>query len=770
MQNSIIMQPSDMQLEGFALRSSEQLWYMFQCKSPSASLLPTTAPTPIDDHRFLDDRMVPWDKHRPWQPFAPKHSGLWAPFGWNWVFGPLSEADEVVEVRSGLHVSYQYVGETLERGAEITRLIEAADGCFDDPGADIRWIPPWPTVIRQRAVLSGTAARQALTSWRTQCRERLAYYAYLQAKKTGPERAFRTTDPLLREFLQFFTEVPDRRGVVFDPDGFHEREDELAWRLWLRTALPFAFSWSRAYAARAELRFLNPEFPSSNLILGNAADPGPRVYAATETAAWPQARIISTATANLYESRFRFDDISSAFEKVNYRVYLKDELLPTVDPSAPWEDPEPFIAAAAAVADDDDGDAISLGSTSTTPDDREFLDLAVLTEQFGLQPQSSEGGSTGSPTVMASGLFSPAHSSTAHEGASIPAVEELAENDDPEPLAPDWIRDLARDIEHRFEDEQLYMTKDGDIDIIHENVHIPLDSKFVENCEITYPPSTELWFLYKLAWHEGVISRPTLWYTALRGGLPFRPRFPTWLGRQLADSAHQQLLQDWPVEDLEPAWAFGPREAAIAIPSPLSNETYELQYRRTVERIRHYPHFETLLFHGGLTWRLVLELGGSAMGQKIGRRPSDAWVLRGIEAPKPLFDNWHSEVFTPPDSDGMVQALHGRFVNGVSLWPSQRVFLGSYRWRGMWTEGMESWFQTHLQDIRQHTFQPRGDSWWEKNFARPTATIRQSGRPVDADAAAQRILGDVYASSGIASISILKDRGAVYANPNWRAE
>lgn len=756
---------------GHALRAEGQLWYMYQFESsPSYAFIPSYAPSA--QNLYAHPAFVKWNKARPWEPFAPRHAGQWAPYGWNAIFGPQTTLPDYVQVSSGLHVAYQLTGHLLDVASDTSRLILLARPLFSDAFNDM-FSPAIPEAPPQRAYSTESAARAAVGQWREVCLDNLAFFAYKQSERSNEGRIYNTSDSTLVAFLDYFLKVVGRKGVAFDPAGFTAEEDWIAWRTWALANIPFAYRWSAEYAELAELAVFDPLNPNSKLTLDNADDPGPRSYAiANSSLAQPGRRVHSTR-ADSFEQRFQYSDIISVFEKINVRVFWKDKLWDSVDASIPWSDFYADIIPDVEAAAEDDDDTISLGSAPDEDADRPIVDVADLIARYGASPAvfNDDGGSVAATEVptLVHRLASPAPSSTAVEGASRPAAEAEPDAADEPFDATEMYRNIVADLEDRFEQLKLFMADDGDIEVIPQEIHLPVDPRFVEHCDITFPAATELWFLYKLAFHRS-ITRRSLWYAALKAGLPFRPRFSEIVGRRLIDEYRVPILSDWPPEDREPAWIASPREPPLPVPQPISNATYELQYRRTIERVRGYPHFEVLMFYGGLTWRLVLEFGSAEMGQTIAKRPSTAWILGRIEAPTPLFVDDHSEVFETPESDGMVMALHGQFSNGLSLWPPPSVFLQSYRWRGMWTAGLETWFKQHLHDLRHGLVQPRGEGWWRRNFARPIAAVRQASEPFEADKIARKVIDDIRAETSLTYLTILRERGLVPANSGWRDE
>lgn len=763
------MLPSAIPLTGRAVRVDGELWYMFLFHDPSAADLPKDTEDLRPDGA-ANATLVNWVPDKPWAPFEPRRSSHWAPFGWNWVFGPVPGTVEIESTRSGLQTTFRVNDLCMQFGTAITSLILLARPFFEPLGGYGRNAPAAPREPVTRIALTESSTQRIVGIWRKQCRDNLAFFAW-QLRRAPADQlhsAFRHDNEVLVNFLEYFLRATDRRGVAFDPASMTP-DDEESWALWTATRTPFAFRWSSAYAQQDSLRFLNPALASSRLTIENAADPGPRVFLVARTANMDRARVSSEAYAAAYETRFQCDDIVSPLDGVNYRVFWLDRPTSDFDEQTPWVDPDPE-ATENETADEDD-DIISLGSDTARDLGVVRINLAVLVNKYGLTARAdqvdaaNDGDGRNLPQPA-----SPPVSSSAEEDASDTAVDDDRSSDASlGGRLAQWRRDLIDDIELEMERCKLFMTEDGDVDVIPPELTLPMDPSFVDNCEITFPKATELWFIYKLAFH-GTVTRANLWNSALRGGLPFRPRFSEYASRRFIDRHRQQIRNDWPAEDCEPAWIAREREPPIPLPTPISNATLELNYRRTIERIKSYPHFETLLFHGGLTWRLVIEFGGIEMGQVIGRRPSVAWILGSLEAPRPLLSDFHSEVFEAADSDALVRAVHGHFSNGTSFWPSQREFLQSYRWRGMWTAGLERWFQAHLQAIRQHAVQPRGDAWWRKHFARPISSIRQAARSVVADRVADTVVEDVRRRTGVAIDTILENSGVVYAADAWIAE
>lgn len=257
--------------------------------------------------------------------------------------------------------------------------------------------------------------------------------------------------------------------------------------------LLFAYKW---FAACAELAVFDPVNPNANLLLDNAKDPGPRDYVIALSTLATVGREVRCTRSDMYEQRFHYSDVVSAFDKVNVCVFWKDKLLNTVDPAERWSNYYADQVSNMNEASDDKDDKITLGSAQDDGTDVAGIDVADLIRRFGISFSSFRGddesvAETEVPT-LAPRLSSPVPSSIAVEGASIPAAEEDQDDrGDPFDLR-EWYRSVVLDLENRFKDLKLFMAMDGDIDVIPQEINLPIDPRFVELCNIYFPAAAEL--------------------------------------------------------------------------------------------------------------------------------------------------------------------------------------------------------------------------------------------------------------------------------------
>ena len=110
-------------------------------------------------------------------------------------------------------------------------------------------------------------------------------------------------------------------------------------------------------------------------------------------------------------------------------------------------------------------------------------------------------------------------------------------------------------------------------------------------------------------------------------------------------------------------------------------------------------------------------------------------------------------------------ALLGQFeqTGTVTMWPTQEVFMTSYRWTGAWTASLEDWFQAHLERIASHTFMPMGVNSWKAEFRAPSPLRKDKRDQLTADDLASPIVAEAR-ESGLFEDTILATPGCIPAD------
>ncbi|KAI0652707.1 hypothetical protein C8Q79DRAFT_997666 [Trametes meyenii] len=130
------------------------------------------------------------------------------------------------------------------------------------------------------------------------------------------------------------------------------------------------------------------------------------------------------------------------------------------------------------------------------------------------------------------------------------------------------------------------------------------------------------------------------------------------------------------------------------------------------------PRGRAAILHGGLLWRLALEiLGSDAIGRAV-QGPSEG-VFEYTEVVKPRHGPaYYDDALTPEEIDivcGTYKIADSGHKTPVywSWWPRPAQWKSSGLNMGYWTKFDEEWFQERLASIRRGTSTPMTASLWK---------------------------------------------------------
>ncbi|KAI0673658.1 hypothetical protein C8Q78DRAFT_969006 [Trametes maxima] len=130
------------------------------------------------------------------------------------------------------------------------------------------------------------------------------------------------------------------------------------------------------------------------------------------------------------------------------------------------------------------------------------------------------------------------------------------------------------------------------------------------------------------------------------------------------------------------------------------------------------PHGRAAILHGGLIWRLALEILGSDTLERAVQGPSEG-VFQYAQAVKPRHGpTYYDDALTPEEIDiicGTYKIADSGHKDPVywSWWPRPAQWKSSGLNMGYWTEFDEGWFQERLASIRGGSGTPLTSSLWK---------------------------------------------------------
>lgn len=716
--------------------SHGQLWLLTLFPDPDAVILPRPVspafPTRIDP---LQDDLKDPRPYRPgweWEGYIPlkRPDGRQAPL---WILEDTPIPTDVENIPSAKGIGYRVSESSREAAWEtMESLSDAWRMTREDRGSEQNR-PDLPIPLDATLYPSEAEVVNRIRVFRQQSVRCAGYLTMALLRSADEDRKIsfmRSSTDWLANALICGT---IRRGWTIDPLRLSTLElIQLA--VWRKHDVPFAYLWSREHAKVPRLYILDPNHHKSKVRLSDAGGEDARqTYLIAERYGDCWGRRIEKDDLPVLHFEYRYEDYYDSFLHLNTRVYFKDQPIgkdfATIEareePVSPFEADKP----------------------NEVPDpDSEFFGSAK-------------------PFCITSTIHrSPVEKATQLPGARLAASEfeermlvgqlwSAANSNEGELRLQLWESHSAHVVERSW-----FATED--------NAEFPLDSRdlsyknnFVQQSVITFPPSTELRFLlYTLLLPKA--ARVELWDLALRTGMPFRPQFTENYGRRTYDQDKDLMLEalrsqprGWTKEQTE-------EEGLLVAPSRGRVSRYRDLYRVSTERMVLHPRLPTLLFYGGLTWRLAVKYGGAETVREATKGPSASYVLFGTIASRDPEKETNSEVHASPNHDNLVSLLHGLFEDGRSMWPSADIFGASWRWRGQWTKENEAWFRSIDEAITAGRWKPLDEHGWIAELGRPPKCMREAGKaePIDVQV---RGMVEALRAAGLHMDTIMKEQGGV---------
>ncbi|TFY83814.1 hypothetical protein EWM64_g180 [Hericium alpestre] len=243
---------------------------------------------------------------------------------------------------------------------------------------------------------------------------------------------------------------------------------------------------------------------------------------------------------------------------------------------------------------------------------------------------------------------------------------------------------------------------------IMPNVLFRIDWQFFMEMTVTILPSTEAHLAQALERNPTVITTELV-RLMLRLGMCFHVSWsPAW-GTSWAQ--HR-----WNGDDPLPLLTY-----LANAPAPLGLPTmpfHELNaaYLLCADELFNHPCNARLLCYGGIIWCLVLHYGGVDLAEAVLNGPSSSYVFNAWFFTTPN-GNHCNNLVAWQDNPVIREALStSPYLSAPMLWPDPDIWECSGHWSGHWNAFAETWFTSHVTEIKDHTARPLTPCKWCENI------------------------------------------------------